>query len=341
MPIRILLVVAVAFLGAWMTVLKPKSDGGAPAAPASTPTAPGVKGLTNDINKAKAAKATQEASDARVQAATGEQPAGAGAATAPATSAGSAPAAKGARAAGKVDTSGLPAGVRSAIAAHRVVVLLFWDRRSADDRAVRAALRDVKRRHGRVYVQAVPVAQVARYGKIARGVDLSQSPTVVVIDRAMKARTLVGYVDAQSIDQVVVDALHSTGMLISDPYLRRVNRLCDVYGRRLSDVPHADQPGGQVTGTVRQLRATWSSFAARFEGMRAPVRWRAFKAGAARDFAAYDALLTSWSRFLGPHPSAVRVAQSLVRFEPRERAISKRSDKRMDAQDLLSCGSNS
>ncbi|HEY6759130.1 MAG TPA: hypothetical protein VI318_06550 [Baekduia sp.] len=81
---QIALVAVVLLAGMWFTVLKPKpaDDSSAPAAavPAqhaasssssSQPVAPGVKGLTSAIDKAKAASATSDATNAKIQAATG------------------------------------------------------------------------------------------------------------------------------------------------------------------------------------------------------------------------------------------------------------------------------
>src|SRR3569623_184831 len=75
-PMQIALVAVVLLAGMWFTVLKPKpADDSAPApAPAasSAPVAPGTKGLTSAVDKAKAASATSDATNAKIQAATGE-----------------------------------------------------------------------------------------------------------------------------------------------------------------------------------------------------------------------------------------------------------------------------
>ena len=80
-----------------------------------------------------------------------------------------------------------------------------------------------------------------RYQAITRGVDVEQSPTIVVADRNLKAETLVGYVDTETIDQAVVDALRASGgSLISDPYFRQLDarlRVGRAAGRRRSRQP--------------------------------------------------------------------------------------------------------
>ena len=70
-PIRIVLVAAIALIGAWMLFLRPKTE--TPPVPQQPPTAPGVKGLAKDIAKAKEASKTSDAANAKIQAATGGQ----------------------------------------------------------------------------------------------------------------------------------------------------------------------------------------------------------------------------------------------------------------------------
>jgi hypothetical protein len=68
---QIALVAVVLLAGMWFTVLKPKpASSPAPVATAA-PVAPGVAGLTNAVGKAKAASATSDATNAKIQQATG------------------------------------------------------------------------------------------------------------------------------------------------------------------------------------------------------------------------------------------------------------------------------
>src|SRR4051794_30384968 len=176
-----------------MLFLRPKTDT-TPPVPKAPPTAPGVKGLTSDIAKAKAASKTSDAANAKIQAATG-QDTGAAAGSTSATQAGKS---AGAAAAPKVDTAGLPKRVAKAIDDKKVVVLFFYTPKSADDRATKKAVAKVDRWHGEVVVQGANVKSVSRYAKIARGADVSQSPTIVVVDRNLKAERLVGFQDTRS-----------------------------------------------------------------------------------------------------------------------------------------------
>jgi len=210
-PIRIVLICAVAFMAAWMTVLKPKPvtaepDGSTATTTTQAPTAQSAAGQF--AQRAEAAKETAESATAK---AAGEDTATASG-TSAATKAGTtAVATGGATAAAKpAKPAGLPTRVRTALADDKVVVLLFWTPRAADDRAVHAELAKVDRHAGKVVVQAAPVARIARFQRITRGADVAQSPTVVVVGRDRKAETLVGYVDHVSVDQLVTDALRNS-----------------------------------------------------------------------------------------------------------------------------------
>src|SRR4029078_8818852 len=97
-----------------------------------------------------------------------------------------------------------------------VVLLSVANGKPDDDKAVHAALKKVDRWDGRVSVQTASIKKISKYGRIARGVDVEQSPTVVVADTRLAAETLVGYVDAETIDQSVVDALRNSGGLFTD-----------------------------------------------------------------------------------------------------------------------------
>ena len=332
-PIRILLVAVIGLMAAWMLVLKPK-DEPAPAAPAPA-TAPGATGLGNAVDQAEGAASAQEARDAKLQQATGEET-GAGAAVEPAAK--SAAAREAARVAA-AKTAGLPRPIQRAIADRKVLVLLFWNPKSVDDRAVKRAVGRADRWSGDVFVRAANVKSVSRYGKITRGAAVEQSPSVVVVDRNLKAETLVGYVDTRSVDQAVVDAFRNSGVLIKNAYLREVNEVCLQGGGVSRTVVTPDQPA-QVTPYLNQQRRVVRRTSTRFAALKAPARFRAFKRATVADHAAYSALLADWVAYLGPKPSAARVGSSLGRFGPREARLSKRYDRRMDAKHVLSCGSN-
>jgi hypothetical protein len=207
-PFRIAIVAMLAACALWFTVLKPKD----PAA--STATAPGVTGLSNDVDAAKGAAAASDEANAKVQAATG----GTSAATTTAKKAPPAAAAAGKSAAAatpaatakpkpKATTGDAAAPLLAALDAKHAVVLVFWNRRGSDDRAVRRAVTAVNRHHGKVVVKAAPIADVGRYEAITRGAQILQSPTVLVIGPDRKARAIVGFTTSREVGQLVGDTL--------------------------------------------------------------------------------------------------------------------------------------
>jgi hypothetical protein len=221
-PLQILLV-AVLVLGAlYMVALRPKSDGGssAPTKPAKQTTTspaqgPGSSipgGLGKAVTKARGAAAQSDTANQRLQQATGggaTSTSAAPAAPAPASAASPAarhaPAAKHPAATPKATSSS--AAVSAAMANGKVVVLLFWNQQASDDRSVRAELAHVSSHGGRVLIVAAPVRQVSLFSDSTRGVQVLQSPTIIVVDRRHRARTLVGYTDRAEIGQAVDGAL--------------------------------------------------------------------------------------------------------------------------------------
>jgi len=213
-PFRIALVAMLAMCALWFTVLKPKASG---SEPAPTP-APGTTGLASDVTAAKGAAAASDAANAKTQAATGDS------ASAPATQAGTgtgaATAAKGeakAHGAAAKPKAKAPAGAPAdrsaalvdALDAKHAVVLLFWNKRGIEDKAVRRSVARVSRHDGRVVVKTVPVGAVGHYTAISRGAKVLESPTVLVMGPDRKARAVVGFTTTAELDQLAGDALRA------------------------------------------------------------------------------------------------------------------------------------
>ena len=275
-PMRILLVCAVAFLGAWMTFLRPKDDA---APPAETTAAPNTQ--TAEPAVTDPGKAVEAAQDA-VTAANGETATAdaAGTATKPAATPGAAVAS---------DLKGIPPRARRAIRQDDVLVLLFWNEKGADDRDVRRSLRRVDRWDGRVTVQAAPLNSISRYGRIARGLDVNQSPTVVVVDPELRAETIVGFTDTQTIDQLVVDAFKNTTGLFTSSYLREVNSVCARFGNSIIATPSSSTPAEYASQLKTNHRKS-IRFQRAFAAVAAPKRFAAFKRASVADTTAMVAL---------------------------------------------------
>jgi hypothetical protein len=335
-PIRIVLVAAVALLGAWMLFLRPKTETATPA-PATSATAPGVKGLTDDVAKAKAASKTSDATNGKIQSATGGQDA---TATSPATKSEAGSPAGTAASGDAADTAGLPVRVQKALDAKKVLVLFFYNPKSADDRAVHRAVKKVDRWEGEVVVQAADVKSVSRYAKVANGADVAQTPTVVVVDRNAKAERLVGYQDKRSIDQAVVDALRNSGVLIKDPYLRKLNYVCRSAGDSIFSIPQATQRGAEVRTAMNSYENRAGRFVTRFKAVKAPARWKAFRAASVAELTTQIELVHNVVRATGDGSQLAPILAVIKTDGPRSAKLDKSFNARMDKHHVLSCGSN-
>ncbi len=334
-PIRIVVVAAIGILAAYMLFLRPKAEPVAAPAPAPA-TAPGAKGLSNAVDQAEGAASAQESRDAKVQEATGGESASV-AAVQPGTTAAAGRSGAKVAAAAKGE---LPRPVLKAIADQKVFVLLFWNPKSADDRAVKRAVAKTDRWGGEVFVRRSNVKFVARYGKITRGAAVEQSPSVVVVDRNQRAETLVGYVDTRSVDQAVVDAFRSSGVLIKDKYLRSINSVCRSGGESIFSVPQPTQLGGEVETAMNRYQARSARLLSRFKAVPAPRRWRAFKRASVADLRTQVAAINGFAGRVGDGSSPQAIVAAANTYAPRLRSAGNRWNARMDRRHVLSCGSN-
>jgi hypothetical protein len=226
-PMQIALVAVVLLAGMWFTVLKPKpaeETAVTPATPtptakSSAPVAPGVKGLVKAVDKAKAASATSDATNAKIQAATGASTSTKAKATQsgapvkktltakPSTTAAKAKApataTKAKAPAVKVDPSDR---LLANLAKGKTLVILF-EGKGTDDKAARKAVHLTAKADPKHVVSAyVPISKVGDYEKITTDVQIYGSPTILVIGSGRKATALTGFLDAPSVQQAVGDA---------------------------------------------------------------------------------------------------------------------------------------
>ncbi len=100
---------------------------------------------------------------------------------------------------------GLPLNVAKALAAKRTVVLYFGAR-GADDTLTAVSVRALKASAGRgVAVFMDKLSNLADYRRVVEGLDVSQAPSIVIVDRSRNARLLEGFIDPGSLRQAVAD----------------------------------------------------------------------------------------------------------------------------------------
>jgi hypothetical protein len=183
-PLIGLLVATIAFFAVWTVALRPSSSGGpvassSHAAPAATPPKP-------------AASAHADAAAAASH----------GATATPASATKAKPVVK-----HTVTPQQRQSTIKTALNKHRVVAILFFNPAAADDRAVKHELDAIPARGGKVVKLAVPLSELSRYPVITNQVQVTESPTLVLIDGQHKADMLTGFLDQLELSQRVSDAL--------------------------------------------------------------------------------------------------------------------------------------
>ena len=102
---------------------------------------------------------------------------------------------------------GLPAPVKRALDARKVVAILFWNPRAVDDRSVKASLASVPKRGGKVAVFSDRVKNISRYTRISVATSINTTPSLVIVNRKGEAEVVTGYLDRETLAQYVKNAL--------------------------------------------------------------------------------------------------------------------------------------
>jgi hypothetical protein len=252
-PMRIALAIAVLFGAVYMLVLKPGGEKAAPAHAAAPATAPASAsasdsnaantGLGKAVEAAHGAAAQTEKSQAASSGETASAPSTTNAApAAPATSA--KPESKPA----DESLADLPKWLQESMD-HKVVAILFTNGKSADDRRTQEALKHAYKADGKVVTRSVSISKISKYRPVAQGVDVQQSPTLMVIDRARGAQALVGYASVDTINQAIIDGLLATDRPVEHvKYLKTVQHEC----RQISNQAIIGETAGDTVKGARK-----------------------------------------------------------------------------------------
>jgi hypothetical protein len=334
-PIRILLVLTVAVLGVYMLFLRPKPEEIPPLEPGTSVSQPGqVRDAAEDAVDAANEQLAQQESVDGVDA--GESAAATQSGTKKDSQPGKAEA--GATAGPAQDLKGLPKPIQSAIRDNKILVVLFSNGKSYDDKAVETALTKINKWDGRVYVHTAPLRRISRYGRIARGVNVEQSPTVVVADRSLKAETLVGYVDRGRIDQAVVDARRNTSGLYVDSYLKAADKVCFAHSNHWDSVPFTQvRNPRQLDRRVAGLDTAFAAFAADYKAVKPSAKWAGFHKATVADLEAKSVAFHNFSVAFTPKIKAPAFVAAVNGFAA-VRPVDKRLEKRFAGANLPRCG---
>lgn len=106
--------------------------------------------------------------------------------------------------------TGVPSAQRSVeaqLAKGKIVLILFWNPKGADDTAVHQALAQLQRKAGLgIAVHEASAEQVASFGTITKGVQVYGTPTLLILNKQGRALTLTGLQDAFTIEQAIQEA---------------------------------------------------------------------------------------------------------------------------------------
>ena len=231
-PVRILLIGAVVFLAAWFTLLRPKSETVPPPTTSTTTTTP-VATATPQTGLGKAVDAAKKAAGAKTEATATATPGDRhrdhlrarrqardrrrSRRSRPRRSP-SFPKDRRRRAEGRARCSCSACSPRTPSRGAR------WPTTTATS-ATRSSAPTATT--ASVVVKTVGLDKLSTYGALVNDLGVTQSPSIVVIDRNLKGTVLTGYVDRVAINQAIADARRdSITPNITDTYLRQANALC-------------------------------------------------------------------------------------------------------------------
>jgi hypothetical protein len=240
-PLIGLLVGAVLFFALWIVALKPSSNGSTGGGPS------GLGQYQSDINRAKNSVALQDHQSATAGNIPGSSTTPGAATTAPATNSTPASAKTPASTKAPATTVGTvtkapvkaashphatpthkshvvvvhkavihPPSARqglnavvTALREHKVLAILFYNPAAVDDRAVKHELNSISTYKGRVVKLAVPVSQLSRYTAITTQVEISTTPTLVLVNRSLQATMITGFASQFEIATLVATAVET------------------------------------------------------------------------------------------------------------------------------------
>jgi len=92
----------------------------------------------------------------------------------------------------------------------KTVLILFWNRHGSEDMAVHDALPSVQHAlGGKVAVHYASAGQVGAFGTVTHAVQVTQTPTLLIVNSHGQTTVLTGLSDAFAIRQAVAESRHS------------------------------------------------------------------------------------------------------------------------------------
>ena len=190
----------------------------------SGPSAPGVAGLTRAIDKARGAVSISEKNARQLQEKSAQASSPTTTATAPATAPAKAvtptrtapaatptaprtPAAP--HVASRVKSPSREHAVEAELAKGKIVLILFWNPKGADDVVVHRAVHQLNAKSLHIALNEAPSSEIAAFGTITRGIQVYGTPTLLIVNKKGQTITLTGSEDSFAIAQAIREARHS------------------------------------------------------------------------------------------------------------------------------------
>ena len=106
--------------------------------------------------------------------------------------------------------AGVQATVEHELRQGKTVLILFWNRNGSDDVAVHNALPSVQHALGsKVAVHYASAGQVGAFGTITHAVQVTQTPTLLIVNPHGQTTAITGLTDAFAIQQAIAESRHS------------------------------------------------------------------------------------------------------------------------------------
>jgi hypothetical protein len=98
----------------------------------------------------------------------------------------------------------IPRKVEAAVAAHKKVVVFFYQRNGVDDRPTAASVLSLHKRT-KALIFSDTIENLAAYGQVVQSVGVTRAPSIVIIGPKGRARLVDGYIDPSALAQEVSD----------------------------------------------------------------------------------------------------------------------------------------
>ena len=108
----------------------------------------------------------------------------------------------------KAAAEGMPVGVYKAKRDGKEVIIFFWEPNGEDDRAVDAAVKEVKGSRKNLVVFRDTVSNKSQYDGIAQAAAATQTPSVIIL-YGDKGTLVQGYVDSATLNEKISQLVNS------------------------------------------------------------------------------------------------------------------------------------